>query len=179
MMIKGRTLDQIVNEVSEAVPEATFYIGSTEGSGFFFIGNAEKYHSDIDTLSDKWRIYFEDRNAKKANAVNYMSKELGKMNPIEMADHVRNRWDSVISNFRDMKMYSDVLANWITIKDRVPKKIYKKEHVIDPNGLVILVPGAEDGGCWFEKDYDKLKAENFRRLKPLIDEKEDLDEKDS
>lgn len=180
MMIKDRTLDQIVEDVSKVVPEAVFYIGSTGGSGFFFIGTAEEYHNDIDTLNEKWCRYLENFKAKKEKAVHDMVKSLSNMTYSDMGNRIRNRWDSVSKNLSELKTYEDAVAEWVTMRNRIPTKIYKKDHVIDPNGLIINVRGIEDGGCWFPHDYQKLKNENFRRLRPsTADEKEDTNAEDA
>ena len=168
MMIKGRTLTQLVDDIAKAAPKAKLYIGAVEGSGFVFIGTPELYHEDVEALSKHWKKTIDKLRSQKRNKIKDIATDIKNLNGDDLDDHICNDYDAVTKNLALLKKYASAMKNWQNFDERIPKKCYLKDERIDPDGLVILVPGVEDGCFWFEHEYLEGRTKKFK--KPALEE---------
>ena len=157
MKINGRTLSQIVDDVSKKVPDCTFYIGSENGSSFFFIGNSEEFNNDVYKLNEHWYINFKRARMEGIKTTHELFENLTSYKGLAFEKRAMMAMDSIRSRMNSLTKYNDAVENWTPIENRIPKKAYVKDDILDTNGFVIILPGYEEGPAWFKHEYDTWK----------------------
>ena len=74
MLVLGRTVDKVVEDISKQSPDTIFYIGSS--AGFFFIGTGEEYKADIEDISKGYLKSFKAQAIKAQQTIKELSKPI-------------------------------------------------------------------------------------------------------
>lgn len=152
--VRGRTVAQMVEDIGSASPDTVFYIGSK--SGFFFIGTMDEYKADVDKLSKQIHQYYEDLQIKAKNRLKTNVGKSYKINKGELNEKFADRLAMVAKQIKEDLATIDnatrILDTWRDIPKRKVKSADKKDPLIDPEGIILLVDGHE-GGVWFREEY--------------------------
>lgn len=152
--VRGRTVAQMVEDIGSASPDTVFYIGSK--SGFFFIGTMDEYKADVDKLSKQIHQYYEDLQIKAQERLRKNTGESYKINKGESHEKFANRLAMVAKQIKEDLATIDnttrILDTWRDIPVRKVKSADKKDPLLDPKGIMLMVDGPE-GGVWFKEEY--------------------------
>lgn len=147
-------------------PNETLFIGS--GVAYFFIGNAEQFDKDIDTINQKYIDGFKkslytakirlDNLKSQGEPTGEVVKEYWnnfgyltrKVLPLEkaIADY-HKQIDTIEATIDKL---TDYLANYVHIKEREVISADKKEGLKD--GISVIVEGIEEGRFWLKEEYE-------------------------
>ena len=152
--VRGRTVAQMIEDIGSVSPDTVFYIGSK--SGFFFIGTMDEYKADVDKLSKQIHQYYEDLQVKAKSRLKANVGKSYKINKGELNEKFANRLAMVAKQIKEDLATIDntthILDTWRDIPVRKVKSADKKDPLIDPKGIILLVDGPE-GGVWFKEEY--------------------------
>lgn len=159
MLVLGRTVDKVVEDISKQSPDTIFYIGSS--AGFFFIGSGEEYKTDIEDISKGYLKSFKAQMIKAQQTIKELSKPISpkKDESLEKyADRLARISKQLKESVHAKERLKPVIEKWVPIQQRIPTEISKKDELLDPNGTIINMKGIESGGFWFKHEYDTAKA---------------------
>ena len=153
--VRGRTVAEMVKDIGGTSPDTRFYIGAK--SGFLFIGTKAEYDAGINALSEKIHDYYvESRKAAqmrlKAAECDVLHIEKGELLE-KYAERVLRFGDQIKADLHRVDQCSKILDVWKSVPERKVKEAYKKDELLDPSGIVLLVDGPE-AGVWFKEEFE-------------------------
>lgn len=176
-------LRDAIHAIEADYPGTIFYVGSE--SSFFFIGTAEEFDNDIDEINKVYHARFKtDRKRVLNNFVedlyyninDHKRYRTNKEDEVALCDYIRNSQDKLARNLMLVSKYHDAVNNWRDIQHRIVKRCYKRDPSSEfdvPNGLVMIVPGYEQGKWSFYREYKRKTVQSDNKCGWYGDDKED------
>ena len=158
--VNGKTVDAIVEEISATSPDTIFYIGS--GSNFFFIGDINDYKADIAKISDGYLESFkrllERADSDIENGLKPVSFDPNTDKSVDRYEDKLIRISNALKQAKNVKKkLTPYIEKYVPLMQRIPTEVSKKDALLDPKGIMIIVKGIEQGGCWFKSEYERNK----------------------
>lgn len=157
--VMGRTVTEMVDDIGTKSPDTIFYIGSK--SGFFFIGTKAEYDESIDVLSAKIKASYQDSIAKAKERLEANTSKSYKIKAKESLESFGDRLalagKQIKNDLGIVDRNTEILDVWKDIPERKVKSADKKDPLLDPKGVILIVAGPE-GGVWFKEELKGGKA---------------------
>lgn len=154
-IINKMKLADAIHAVEADYPGTVFYVGSE--SSYFFIGTAEEFDNDIAKIGEEYRKQFRTSNKRTSKELQYDLLNLASYkNSDEFSEKIYNCGEDLIRSILKTAKYYDAYHNWVDIQDRTVKQCYIRDSAGEfgvENGLVMIVPGYENGKWSFYHEY--------------------------
>lgn len=160
-IINKMTLGDAIHAVERDYPGTVFYVGSE--SSYFFIGTAEEFDNDIAGIGAEYKKQFRGTNKRTSRELKDELMDLSSYkNSDEFSEKIYDRSEDLIRNILKTSKYHDAYHNWIDIDKRTVKQCYVRDQIGEFNegGLVMIVPGYENGKWAFYHEYQTKKIQS-------------------
>lgn len=154
-------LADAIHLFSKDYPGTIFYLGSSDGSGFYFIGNAEEFDRDIEDLSKSYEQSIYNRYVDiNEDMLSLMRRVLKEKDFEKQTDMLVDEHEKFIRLKESANKYACAVKSWLPIQERIVTTMIRKNPVTDEpkNGVIIHVKGIEDGKYWFYHEYITKKV---------------------
>lgn len=177
-------LRDAIHAVDADYPGTIFYVGSE--SSFFFIGTAEEFDNDIDEINKMYKARFKsDRKRVLDNYISDLCNEAKEhknyktnvADEVKLCEYIISRRERLVRNNLLVCKYHTALRDWRDIQDRTVKRCYKRDPSSEfdvPNGLVMIVPGFEQGKWSFYREYKRKTVQSDSKCGWYGDDKEEV-----
>lgn len=160
-IIGKMTLRDAIHAVEADYPGTIFYVGSE--SSYFFIGTAEEFDRDIAKIGEEYKKQFRTTNKRTSKELKDELIELSSYRSNdEFSEKIYNLEEELTRNIAKTAKYYDAYHNWIDIDKRTVKQCYVRDSIGEFNdgGLVMIVPGYENGKLAFYHEYKTKKIQS-------------------
>lgn len=149
-----------IHAVEADYPGTIFYVGSE--SSYFFIGTAEEFDRDIAGIGAEYKKQFRTINKRTSKELKDELIDLSSYRGDEFAEKIYYQEEDLVRNIAKTSKYYDAYHNWIDIEKRIVKQCYTRDPLGEFNegGLVIIVPGYENGKWAFYHEYKTKKIQS-------------------
>ena len=150
-----------IHAVEAYYPGTIFYVGSE--SSYFFIGTAEEFDRDIVDIGKEYKKQFRTINKRTSRELKDELIDLSSYkNTDEFSEKIYDRSEDLIRSIAKTSKYHDAYNNWVDIEKRTVKQCYVRDSVGEFNdgGLVMIVPGYENGKWAFYHEYQTKKIQS-------------------
>lgn len=155
------TLSSAIRQFGEDYPGTVFYIGSSSGSGFYFIGTADEFERDIEDINKTFEETIYSRYIDlNEDLLDLMRRTLSKKDFEKQTDMLVNEHEKFVRQKENAYKYAYAYKNWIPMQDRIVSSISRKDPLTDDvkNGVIIKIKGIEEGRYWFYNEYITKKV---------------------
>lgn len=185
-IIGKMTLRDAIRAVDADYPGTIFYVGSE--SSYFFIGTAEEFDRDIDSINVTYKERFKiDRKRVLDNYVSDLYEAVKEhkkyktnvKDEVSLCEYIINKREQLVRNNLLVCKYHTALRDWCDIQDRIVKRCYKRDAQGEfdiSNGLVMIVPGYEQGKWSFDREYKRKTVQSDNKCGWYGDNKEVINE---
>ena len=173
-IINKMSLEDAIHAVEADYPGTVFYVGSE--SSYFFIGTAEEFDDDIAGINKEYRKQFRDSNKRTSKELKCNFRALSAIKgDDEFSEKIYNWADMLARTISKVSKYHDAYHNWVDIEKRTVKQCYIRDSLGEFNdgGLVMIVPGYEDGKWAFYHEYKAKTIQSDNKCGWYGDYKED------
>lgn len=153
-------LTDAIHAVEADYPGTIFYVGSE--SSYFFIGTAEEFDRDISQIGAEYKKQFRGINKRTSRELKDELLNLASYRNDEFSEKIYYQSEELTRNIAKTSKYYDAYHNWIDIEKRTVKQCYVRDSIGEFNdgGLVMIVPGYENGKWAFYHEYQTKKIQS-------------------
>ncbi len=156
-----RTLQKFISEQDNDV---RFYIGTSAGTGFIFIGTKEDFEKEIDALSET-RLTEMKKSLKDSIPELKMMVKKGAPGQDDDSPLSKDYCEKIASYGRTLanlaKRVVDLpkeIKEFVPYRDRKVRKTYQKDSIPEEIGTAIIIEGNDPGKYWLYSEYLNSKV---------------------